>query len=676
MKLTATNSLIVALGLWGAWASSSALAQTTATDPYQALIKREFGTVPNELAAIEKEIASTKPDQYPAIEARLIAVLEAPDATLPGKQFACQMLRTVGSAQCVPAVSRLLTDERLSHIARLVLQGMREAAAGEALRKALAQTQGNMRIGLLNTLGDRGELSSLEALVGLAANSDDATARAALNALGKIAGVQTADALERIKVPASLNEAWAAAYLRCAASLPAGEAARAEKMYRSLCDGEYPLPVRAGAFTALTQVQKEQAVPLIVKTLSAKEALLRRAALGAISSVPGHAATRAFGRELASQTPETKLVLLGALASRGDGEGLTEMVNKLATDENQDIREAAIQALARLGDASSVPALAAALKQKETAPGISQTLVDLQGAGVIEALVKQAEAGDPAVRQGVLNVLAQRRQSQALPVVRKALGEDDAQIRRVALKALAALGTQEDLNTLAAGVLAKKDEAERDQMAQAMADIGGRLSDKTARCAPVLLAFGQADASTKLSLLAVLSTLGGDQALQAVRASLAGSGELRKAAVRALAEWPDPAPMADLLSVAKSDPDKASQTLALRGYIRMVSPAGGRSEQKLQAYREALTLAAQPNEKRLVLAGLAEVTHLEALKTVEPFLEDAGLKREAFISYEKIAEGLASRQPTAAKEALQRVVDKATDAGLRSKARRALDKIK
>ena len=229
---------------------------------------------------------------------------------------------------------------------------------------------------------------------------------------------------------------------------------------------------------------------------------------------------------------------------------------------------------------------------------------------------------------------------------------------------------------LANVVVAKKDEAERDQAAQAMSDLGARMTDKAASCEPVLQAFAKADGPAKVSLLTVLSSLGGDKALAAVRSALTGDGELRKAAVRALAEWPDAAPMADLLSVAKDDKEKSSQILALRGYIRMVGLSGARSAQKVQFYREALTLATRPEEKRLAVTGLADVANAEALKLVETYLEDAALRREAFVAYEKIAESLASRQQALAKEALQRVTDKAADAGLRNKAKRALDKIK
>ena len=674
MNLTAKSCLLAVLCA-GALLPSAAPGQTAGTDIYQAIVSREFGTASTELAAVEKEIANARPDQYAPIEAKLIAVLETPAATMPGKQFACQMLRIVGSAQCVPAVGKLLSDAQLSHVARQVFLGMADPAVEESLQKALGQTQGNLRIGIINTIGDRKDRSSLNALAALL-RSDDATAEAALNAIGKIGGAEAAGVLEGAEVADPLKLAWAQALLRCAPSVAAaGQPARAEKIYRALLEDHAPRPVRPGAFGALVQMQQEQAVPLILKTLSSDEALLRRAAVGAVISVPGNASTRAFAKELPGLPPETQVVLLGALAGRGDAAGLTELVNQLAAEGSEPVRRAAFKALARLGTASSVPVLAGALRHDETSAAASRALIELQGPGVAEALVRQAGTAETAIRPALLMVLAERGQREALPAIRKALNDDDAKVRRAALKSVAALGTAEDFATMAELVLTKKDAGERDSLAQAMSGLAGRLPDKPALCAPVLKALSQADAPSEICLLTVLSSLGGDQALQAVRQALAGEGEVRKTAVRALAAWTDPAPMPDLLRVAKEDKEPATHIIALRGYIRMASQPGIRPNQKLEAYRVALELATRPDEKRLALNGLAQVANPDSLKLVEPCLEEPGLAREAFVAYERIAESLARRQPAVAKAALQRVADKAADSRLRARAQSALEKI-
>ncbi|MGA2498977.1 MAG: HEAT repeat domain-containing protein, partial [Tepidisphaeraceae bacterium] len=665
----------LALVGWGAILATSAWAQ--AADPYQAIVKRDFGTNAEDLAAIDKEIGETRPDQYARIEAKLLAVLEAPEATMPAKQYVCQALRVVGSPKCVPAVAKLLTDEKLSHVARQVFLGMNDPAVADALQKALGQTTGNVRIGIINTIGDRRDVQSLAALAMLLAGNDEATSRVVLNAIGKIGGAPAADLLDKTRVADPLKDAWAHAYLKTAQSLAAADAARSAKMYQALLDGDYPMPVRAAAFSAVAQAQKDQAVPLVIKTLSSPEALMRRAAAGCILTIPGNAATKAFVAALADLSPEGKAMLLGELSARGDAEGTTDTVNKLVADKDPAVSLAAIKALARLGSATSVPVLSAVIK--EPAPigsEATRTLVELRADGVGAALVKLSETGEPTVREAVFGVLAQRGQADALASVRKSIADSDANVRRAALKTLAALGAAEDLPKLVNMLVAAKDDADREVLAQAISGIGGRMADKNARCEPVIAAMSKADAPAKIRLLTVLSTFGGDQSLKAVKAALAGEAEVHKTAVRALSDWPDAAPIADVLTIAKEDKDKTNQILALRGYIRMVPLAGGRPEQKLASYKQALELATRPDEKKQVLTGLAEIRTVESLKLAEPLLDDAALKREAYTAYEKIAEGLGNRNAAIAKEALTKVVEKSPDGGTRNKAKTALEKIK
>lgn len=677
MKIKRPYQLVLTLTFALAATQLPAVAQSGGDDVYQALVKREFGTAVDALTAIEKQVQSAKPEEYPAIEGRLIAVIETPEATMPGRQFACQMLRLVGSGKCVPAMAKLLADEKLSHMARYVLLGMNDPAAAEALRQALGTTQGKVRIGIINIIGDRGDSDSLSALAALLTNGDEAVIDSALAAIGKIGGPAAADALDGTKVSGPAKPAWAQAYLRCAGGLAAqGNAERAQKMCQALLDGHYSAQVSAGAFRAIVMAQKEQAVPMIVQTLGSEDKLMRRAALAAVVAVPGHTVTAAFAQELPTLAPEAKATLLRALAARGDSEGLTELVNKLATDDDATIREAAIVALGRLGGASSVPVLVAALKDGANGARARQSLIELRGDGVAASLVQQFESGAEAQRPEVLGVLAERRQVEALPVARQMLNNEDSRLRQTAVKVLGDLGTQEDLPRLCEAILTVKEDGERDRLRSAIIEVGGRMADHVNRDDVVLQTFAKADAPAKIQLLTVLSAFGGNGALAATRSALAGPGEVRKAAVRSLAEWPDSAPLADLRAVAKAENDSALRILALRGCIKMINPSSLDPGEKVQAFREAMELSTRIDEKRQVLNEIGRLGEPDSLKIVEPCLGDDQLKREACQACERIAEALAGRQPALAKEALEKVLATTTDTGLRDKARAALEKIK
>ena len=81
------------------------------------------------------------------------------------------------------------------------------------------------------------------------------------------------------------------------------------------------------------------------------------------------------------------------------------------------------------------------------------------------------------------------------------------------------------------------------------------------------------DKAAKPHLLTVLSRIGGQQALEAVREQLhRGNAEIKKAAIRSMADWPDATPSADLMKIAKSGRDSTNHVLALRGSISEIVP--------------------------------------------------------------------------------------------------------
>ncbi len=162
---------------------------------YGAIENYDFGKSRRALAAIEEEIRNVPPSSFPQVEARLLKALESSKTTFAGKQFVCRMLRRVGSAKSVPALSKLLADRDLSHMARFALQYMSAPEAGAALRQALTRFEGNLKVGVIGSIGQRGDRKAVSELARLITSSNTDVARAAIGALGRIGGSQAASAL-------------------------------------------------------------------------------------------------------------------------------------------------------------------------------------------------------------------------------------------------------------------------------------------------------------------------------------------------------------------------------------------------------------------------------------------------------------------------------------------------
>jgi len=163
----------------------------------------------------------------------------------------------------------------------------------------------------------------------------------------------------------------------------------------------------------------------------------------------------------------------------------------------------------------------------------------------------------------------------AQPETIRALVARDAKSSVPALLALAEAGNGEAISALGklandgAPVIALLDKAsDRDAVESALVAIHRR----TGEIQPVIDAAAKATGPRKVSLLAVLGALGGDQALGILRAALKGDdADAKLAAVRALSNWETAAPLADLEAVAASATDAKLKALAQRGVVRLES---------------------------------------------------------------------------------------------------------
>ncbi len=118
--------------------------------------------------------------------AGLVAILKDPSGSVYAKAKACQQLAVVGDRSAVPALAALLTDSQLSHYARFGLEPNPDTSADEALRAALGKGNGNLLVGVINSIGHRKDTKAINALAKLVHDPDSDVARAASDALPRI----------------------------------------------------------------------------------------------------------------------------------------------------------------------------------------------------------------------------------------------------------------------------------------------------------------------------------------------------------------------------------------------------------------------------------------------------------------------------------------------------------
>ena len=665
--------------LSGALAVAAVLAAGPArADVYDDLVTLEWATIRPVQAAIETDIREAETaEARRAVEDKLIRALKHPRATYVCKQTVCRLLRRVGTEKCVPALAKLLTDDRLSHMARFALQYMAAPQAAEALRDALPRTRGDLKIGIITSLGENGDPPSAAVLAPLAGGRDTDLARAAIRALARIGGEAGADALAKVTPPAALKQVWADAYLRAADDLrEAGKTDDAVAIYEKLYVPAQPETIRIAALRGLALAQGPKAVGMLVRLVEADEGTLGRAARRFLMESPGKAVTTAIASAAASADPPVAIVLLDILTERDDT-AAAPTVTRLAEAGDERVRVAALQALGRLGDADSVPVLAKAVAAGGPVRDAAVAALNrIRGEGVGQAIAKLLGSKDADVRAGIVEVLATRADKSMVPAMLEAARDKDAAVRASAYKGLEAAAGADALPELVSLLVQTKESGERGAIEKALAAAIARTEGADAQSAPMVSGLAKADADAKARLIRLLGRVGGKPALAAVRGALHDATDaVATAAVRALADWPDASPAPDLLKVIRTADDRTRKALAFRGYVQMANMPGVGGDEAVRMYQRALDLAETAAAKKSVLSGLAGSRVPQALDLVKGLMDDPGVRAEAELALVQVASNVRDADPAAARSALEQAVKTTKNAAVRQKAQGILNEM-
>ncbi len=119
-------------------------------------------------------------------QAQLVHLLGDPKASDFEKAKACQRLAVIGDSRAVPALAALLGNPSLSNYARTALEPMPGREADAALRESLARLEGDLLIGVINSIGRRRDPLALQALAKLRREGEPGVAAAAQAALSRL----------------------------------------------------------------------------------------------------------------------------------------------------------------------------------------------------------------------------------------------------------------------------------------------------------------------------------------------------------------------------------------------------------------------------------------------------------------------------------------------------------
>lgn len=597
-----------------------------------------------------------------------LAALAQP-GPVAGKDKACEELKRVGTLKSVPALAACLTDEKLSHAARLALTAMAYPEAHAALRDALGATTGATKAGIIESLGALRSAEYAPLIAPSLRDGDPVIAMSAALALGRIGGPVSVKALKEAAPAASgrFQKVILDALLHCAESLRGKHDRAAYALYSDIYKQWGKEYVGTAAYEGMIRTGGGKAKRLIADALLGDDPALVDAALPTIRDTGKTKLAKKCADLLGRVAKPVVPGLIEALAQRGD-KAVGKSLAPFADDSDPAVAGVAIKALALVGDGSSVPALvaAAAHGDERNRPAAMQALAQLNAPDVSESLLARLKGSDAGEAAVLAKVMGQRRDKAVGPALRQLVQTGDTEVRAAAVQALAEVGEAEDADLLCQMVEQAKSDKERGSAKRALVTLGNRLGAPAPFVQAILGRLGNGSADVRCAMLGVSGKLRNAELLHAMeQAAGDANASVKDAAIRALAESDNPNALACQLAVLGTTADLTQRVLLFRGIATLASNTKDIEEPvREDALTRALAASERPEEKKLFLGALGSCPTKTALKIVETYLPANEVAVEAITAWGMIAKPLLATSADEVRATAPGVVAKAKEVGM------------
>lgn len=315
------------------------------------------------------------------------------------------------------------------------------AAEAETIYSGLcsAKCPATIHVAGLAGLAKTGGENALSAIVGAMASDNTTVRKTALRLSGKLTGKGISAALgEKLE---KLGPGEQVLLIDVIAGRGGSSAAGA---VMKLIDSENEA-VQVAAILAMGAIGNEGTILKLAKKAASGTGDVQQAARGSLARIPGAAVEEALIKTASEGSPAIRMELIRATGERRST-GATSMLLKAATDKDQGVRHAALDALAVTGQADGYPTIVELLATPTDVTDSPLILKAAQGIGsrangiaaqtvpVLRALKTAPAASRPAL----LQLAATFGGADALAVMNKSVSDPDKAVSDAAVRALAA----------------------------------------------------------------------------------------------------------------------------------------------------------------------------------------------------------------------------------------------
>lgn len=602
------------------------------------------------------------------------------------KMFGYKRLGTYGTMKAVPELVKKLDLEKEGFYARYALETIPGTEVDDALCNALKDLKNPKNIaGVLTTLGVRAEYfapgsKSAETAKAYLANDNADIRKAAAYTYALCGGDDAADFFAKADIPADLADSG---FLLAENFLKKGEKDKAIKLYDALAAANIQDYQKDSAILWGILARGADGIQNMVAQLGNDAP--KKYAIGLKTSrelPPGAAVTQALIDQLDKQTdPFRKSLLVRAIGDRKEKESAAisrPVIANLTKGGDAKIRLAAIQSLKKIGDPSVLPALIDAANEADelVAAAANDTLSNLPGKEVDDAIVGLLEKGDTKTKVAAIKLIEDRRIASAFPLLNKSLKNENGEVRKAALNALGQIASINEFPMLL-DVLTDAGDGEIEETLVVLKSAGTRMPQNDVSDAVSKL-FETAPTPLKIHLLDLLKEIGGAKAMDIVEQCVWGDNtELKDQATAILGQWRSPQDI-DLIAkacrrLATEAPSNKYKVRGLRGYIRLARQFTMPEEKRIQICQEVFDLASRNEDKILIFDVYGRYPSLKMLELTMKQIDNEAFREKACEAAVQICEKLQGKDQKIA-EAMKKVIEVSKNNGLKDKAQIVLNR--
>ena len=566
------------------------------------------------------------------VETKMIAVLRS-DANQSEKAIACKLLAVHGSPNSVPDLAKLLANPQLASWSRIALEAIPGSQADQALLKAMGELEGNLLVGVINSIGVRRMGSARPALEKLLENPNREVGAAAAVALGHLGDIKAFASLSNaLKSPSKKirSAAAEACILLAESSDEKGNPTKAIEIYDLVRTSELPKQRRIEATRGAILARNEKGVPLLIQQLRSSDQAFFQLGLTLIREYDGKEINQPISDELPKAMADRAALIIQAVSDRDDAFFVSTILKGLES-QVKTVQLSAIDALSRRGDERCIdPLLKIGLgSDAELAAAAKNTLGIVRGKTIDEGILKRLD-NKKSDSFGLLIELVGKRRLRAPQILIATLKNEDPIIRHAAIVALGETVIQSELGILIDLTTKDPQPDDTDVARKALRAASVRMPDRDACATQLSHALGRSPTEIKVSLLEIISEVGGPIALKTIgRAANSKDESLQDAGSRLLGKWNSLAAAPVLLELAKTSPERKYQIRALRGYLGLARKFDMPNKERASMCRRAMEAASRPEEMKLALNVIQIRPSQEGYQVAVDAMEREAIRAEA-----------------------------------------------